>query len=250
MDKIRVSAVSYTNSLPFIYGIEHSEVMSRIVLSRDIPSHCAYKLIHDQADVGIVPVGALPDIEQAAIIGEYCLGAVGAVNSVFIFSSKPIEEVVTLRLDAQSRTSNRLAAILLRYYWKREVEIVESGEADAYVEIGDRTFGKPERSAYSYDLSLYWQRLTGLPFAFAVWAANKPVPDEFVRLFNEALRYGIEHREALIRTLPKRLDFDYHTYLMKNIDYVFDEGKQQAVKEFLRLMKTLEPLPQINKQHC
>ena len=243
MEKIRVSAVSYTNTLPFIYGLQHSPVLDQIDLNLDVPSSCAHKLIHNEVDLGIVPVAALLKMPHAEIVSDYCLGATGAVNSVFIFSEKPIEEIASLRLDDQSRTSNGLAQVLLREYWNRDVQIVREGEADAYVEIGDRTFGKQQAHAYTYDLAWYWQKLTGLPFAFAAWVANKPLDRSFIEAFNEALAFGLAQREQLINQLPKRLDFDYRRYLMEYIDYRYDEDKKKAVQEFLRLMKTLDREP-------
>ncbi|RQP18437.1 menaquinone biosynthetic enzyme MqnA/MqnD family protein [Parapedobacter defluvii] len=243
MEKVSVSAVSYTNTLPFIYGLQHCPVISQIKLSLDVPSVCAQKLIHNEVDLGIVPVAALLEIPQAEIVSEYCLGASGAVNSVFIFSEKPIQEITSLRLDTQSRTSNGLAQILLRNYWNREVHIVLEGNADAYVEIGDRTFGKKNAHSYAYDLSWYWQKMTGLPFTFAAWVANKPLSASFIESFNQALAYGLAHRETIISQLPQRPDFDYRHYLMENIDYRYDERKKKAVSEFLKLMKTLDREP-------
>jgi chorismate dehydratase len=34
----------------------------------------------------------------------------------------------------------------------------------AFVQIGDRTFGKKEQYKYVYDLAEEWQKFTGLPF--------------------------------------------------------------------------------------
>lgn len=245
MEKVKISAVSYTNTLPFMYGIEHSPIREDILLSLDIPSTCAHKLIHGEADLGIVPVAALPDIPDARIISDYCLGATGAVNSVFIYSEKPVTAIRSLRLDSQSRTSNALARVLLRYHWKNDtvVMVEEDTEADAYVEIGDRTFGKQHAHPYVYDLSWHWQEFTGLPFTFAVWVANKPLEPHFVQAFNEALAYGLSQREALIAELPARIDFDYRQYLMENIDYEYTDEKKQAVQTFLKLRASLEILP-------
>ena len=240
MEKVKVSAVSYTNTLPFIYGLQHSGISERMILSLDVPSMCAHKLIQNEVDLGIVPVATLLDLPEAEIVSEYCIGANGAVNSVFIFSEKPIDEIDTLRLDKQSRTSNGLAQILLRYYWKREVTVITDGPADAYVEIGDRTFGKHQSHPYRYDLALYWQKLAGLPFAFAVWVANKPLSGLFIQSFNEALAYGLANRESVIEQLPLRLDFDYRLYLMDQIDYQYDSKKKQAVALYLKLMKELD----------
>jgi len=240
MEKVKISAVSYTNTLPFIYGLRHSSLIEKVSLSLDVPSICARKLINGEADLGIVPVAALPEIPDAEIVSDYCLGATGAVNSVFLYSEKPATAIRSLRLDEQSRTSNALARILLRHYWKNEAVITVQGDADAYVEIGDRTFGKQHDHPYVYDLSLHWKEFTGLPFTFAAWVANKPLTPSFIQAFNEALAYGLSQRDTLIAELPARIDFDYRQYLMENIDYQYNAEKKQAVTTFLKLMKSLE----------
>ena len=56
MDKIRVSAISYLNSIPFVYGLENSPLLSEIELSLDIPSECAQKLFDNKVDLGLVPL--------------------------------------------------------------------------------------------------------------------------------------------------------------------------------------------------
>src|SRR5690606_36970914 len=219
---VRVSSVSYTNMAPFLLGLEQSALRSEIDLSLDVPSECARKLRAKEADIGIVPVGALLDIPNYQIISDFCLGANGAVDSVFIFSEKPIEEIRSLRLDDQSRSSNGLARLLINEYWEREdVEIVTSGPADAFVQIGDRTFGKKGNYNYYYDLAEHWKNHTGLPFAFAVWISVNDLPPGFVDRFNAALAYGLENRDSVIAELPKREDFDFGHYLRVNIDYPF-----------------------------
>ena len=114
MNKFRVSAISYTNTKPFVYGLKHSKIIDQIELYFDIPADCARKLIEDKIDIGIVPVAALLLIPDYHIIADYCIGAVGPVNSVFIFSKKPIDQIKTIRLDLQSRTSNNLAKFFLK----------------------------------------------------------------------------------------------------------------------------------------
>ena len=71
----------------------HSDITNQIDLSLDIPSACAIKLINNQVDIGLVPVAALLQIPNYEIISDYCIGANGAVDSVFIFSNKPIGEL-------------------------------------------------------------------------------------------------------------------------------------------------------------
>lgn len=252
MNKIRVSAVSYTNTKPFVYGLTHSDISSRIDLSLDIPSICANKLIEDKVDIGLVPVAALPQIPGYQIISDYCIGAIGAVNSVFIFSNKPIEEIEVLRLDTQSRTSNNLAKVLLKNYWKlnpvfedRSKVFGANGQESlseppqAFVEIGDRTFGKHDQYPYVYDLADEWQKFTGLPFVFAVWAANKSISEDFIIAFNSALKFGLDHREEVITALPRYANFNLEDYLFHRIDFNLDDKKKEALRKFLELMEEL-----------
>lgn len=242
MNKIRVSAVSYTNTYPFLNGIRKSKVMEQIDLSVDNPSACAQKVIDDQADIGIIPTAALLSLPEYYINTDFCIGTEGAVDSVFIFANKPIEEVKTLRLDKQSRTSNGLARVLIKNYWKKEVELVtdESVEPDAYVLIGDRTFGKKSSVPYVYDLGKEWFNFTGLPFAFALWVSNKKLPDSFVQQFNEALAYGVEHATDVIVGLPEFEGFDYTKYLTQHLNFHLTDKKREAVQLYLSYLKELD----------
>ncbi|MFD0750086.1 menaquinone biosynthetic enzyme MqnA/MqnD family protein [Mucilaginibacter calamicampi] len=247
MEKIKISAVSYTNTKPFIYGIQHTAIIDKIELSLDIPADCAQKTIDNKVDIGLIPVAATLNMPYWNIVADYCIGAKGAVNSVFIFSNCDIHSIKRLQLDPESRTSNNLARVLLKNYWKVAPELITndpeysnlSDSETAFVQIGDRTFGKKDKYAYAYDLAGEWEKFTGLPFVFAAWIANKPVPQTFVDEFNEALKYGLQHREALFAEIPARADFDIHDYLMNKIDFDLTEEKRKALHLFLEYLKAL-----------
>ncbi|HTD41326.1 MAG TPA: menaquinone biosynthesis protein [Mucilaginibacter sp.] len=247
MKKIRISAVSYTNTKPFIYGIEHTPVIAQIDLSLDMPSDCAQKLIDDKVDIGLIPVAATLNLPEWHIVSDYCIGANGAVNSVFIFSNCDIREVKTVQLDPQSRSSNNLGRVLLKNFWKIGPQLVinapdyaESTDSHtAFVQIGDRTFGKKQKFKYVYDLAEEWKKMTGLPFVFAAWISNKPIPSEFTEEFNKGLKFGLEHRPELLKELPKRDDFDLEDYLMHKLDFNLTEDKKKALYLFLDYIKAL-----------
>ncbi|AOM80400.1 menaquinone biosynthetic enzyme MqnA/MqnD family protein [Pedobacter steynii] len=241
MNKIKISAVSYTNTKPFIYGIEHSELINKIDLSLDIPTDCAAKLINGQVDIGLIPVAAIPMVPNANIVADYCIGSVGAVNSVFVFSNVPFQEIKTVRLDSHSRTSNNLAKVLLKFHWKQEVSYTTDPEAktDAMVLIGDRTFGKKANYPYAYDMGEEWMKFSGLPFVYAAWVANKAIPETFITEFNEALATGLSHRAELLRELPAIPDFDLDDYLMHKLDFELTEKKREALSLFLSYIEQL-----------
>lgn len=241
MDKIKISAVAYTNTKPFIYGIEHSDLIHKIDLSLDIPSDCAAKLIDGQVDIGLIPVAAFPDVPNANIVADYCIGSIGPVNSVFIFSNVPVQEIKTLKLDSHSRTSNNLAKVLLKFYWKLDVEFTTDLDADtdAIVLIGDRTFGQKDRYAYVYDMGGEWMNFTGLPFMYAAWIANKEIPKAFIEEFNSVLKSGLDQRAALLKELPVNPAFDLEDYLMHKLDFELTDKKREAMALFLSYIKQL-----------
>ncbi|HEY8929434.1 MAG TPA: menaquinone biosynthesis protein [Mucilaginibacter sp.] len=245
--KIRISAVSYTNTKPFLYGIQHSDVMNKIDLSLDMPSDCAQKLIDDKVDIGLIPVAAILSLPRWEIVSDYCIGATGPVNSVFIFSNCEAKDIRTLQLDPESRSSNNLARVLLKNYWKADHQIIQNAPdyttsndpQTAFVQIGDRTFGKKEQFKYVYDLAEEWQKFTGLPFVFAAWVANKSIDPDFMTEFNQAMKFGLDHRAELLKELPTRPDFDLEDYLMHKLDFNLTEDKRKALYLFHDYIKAL-----------
>jgi chorismate dehydratase len=249
MNKTRISAVAYLNSKPFIYGLEHSGLMDQIDLQLDIPSECARKLIDGRVDIGLIPVAVLPLLKEKYIISDYCIGAVGKVASVMLYSDVPLTEIKSVLLDYQSRTSVTLVQVLAQNYWKIRPEWIPA-EKDyenqvswnrAAVIIGDRTFGLEGRYKYAYDLAEEWQKFTGLPFVFACWTSNKPLPEDFIREFNAALKQGLDKRNELIPILEKegKYNTDIGVYLRKSISYDYDKDKKQALELFLSYLSKL-----------
>lgn len=248
MNKIKISAVSYTNTKPFIYGLQHTGIIDQIDLSLDNPTDCAQKLIDDVVDIGLIPVAATLSLAKWDIVSDYCIGSVGAVNSVFVFSNCDIREAKTLQLDPQSRTSNNLAKVLVKHFWQaRQLAFVEKApdyaqSADpftGYVQIGDRTFGKKDKYPFVYDLGEEWQKFTGLPFVFAAWIANKPIAQDFMEAFNRSLKFGLDHRRELLKELPVRSDFDLDDYLTHKLDFDLTEEKRKALYLFVDYVRGL-----------
>ncbi len=243
MRKIKISVVSYLNSKPFIYGLSHSKLINEIDLQLDIPSVCAQKLISGKVDIGLIPVAGLPKLKEKYIISDFCIGAEGKVASVMLYSNVPLYEIKNILLDYQSNTSVLLVKVLAHNFWKINPQWIPAKtgyendvkENTAAVIIGDRTFGIENKYAYSYDLAEEWQKFTQLPFVFACWVANKKLPDNFLKEFNQALKYGIDHRKDLIVELIKQKVYptDINFYLSQNVKYDYEETKKQALCLFL-----------------
>ena len=242
--KIKVSAVSYLNTKPLLYGIERHGVLEQIELILEYPALIAQHLRDDTTDVGLVPVAAMPTIPNARIISDYGIGADKEVASVCIFSKVPMENIERIYLDYQSRTSVRLAQVLLKHYWKKDVELLQAPEnyidlidgTTAGVIIGDRALQQLERFEFIYDLAENWRTFTGLPFIFAAWVANKDLPEDFISQFNEANASGLEHIDQVVEDNPFP-DYDLQVYYRKNICYFLDEEKKKGLALFLEYLR-------------
>ena len=113
---MRVGAVSYLNTKPLLYGLQHHAISESIELIEDYPANLARALEENTIDIGLVPVAVIPKLPEAHIISNYCIGATGPVASVSIFSQVPMESITSVYLDYQSKTSVNLARILLKNY--------------------------------------------------------------------------------------------------------------------------------------
>jgi len=246
MNKIKISAITYLNSKPFIYGLTHTPLLNSIDLSLDIPSVCADKLKAGTADIGIIPVAAIGGIKGAHIVTDYCISCSGKVRTVVLVSHVPIGEIKSIVLDYQSRTSVQLVKILVRDYWQFQPEWKNGGihyiqedikDTTAGVIIGDRVFEAETQFPYLYDLGEVWKEHTGLDFVFACWVANKPIEAAFIEKFSAALENGIVHIPDVITEYLKLYpDYPFETYFRENIFYHLDESKRKGMELFLRLI--------------
>ena len=243
-DPIRISAVSYLNSIPFVYGIRKKMDPGTYRLDLDIPSVCAEKLLNGKVDIGLVPVAVLPLMKEYHIISDHCIGADGKVRSVMLYSHVPLTEIKSILLDEQSRTSVMLTRILAKKFWMIGPQWIAGKEGHEKeikndmggVVIGDRTFVLENKFPFAYDLAEEWKKFTGLPFVFACWVSNRELPAGFKRSFNEALSFGLHDKLKAVKTmqdLPASMTV-IMDYLENYISYPFDEHKRKALELFLQ----------------
>jgi chorismate dehydratase len=240
--KIKLAAVSYLNTKPLLYGIERSDLYNELDIIVDYPSQLAKRLHEGSIDLALLPVAAIPEISGARIVSDYGIAADGNVVSVALFSQVPMEQIEAVYLDYQSRTSVRLAQLLLQHHWKKQV--VYKPAVENYIEyingvnagiiIGDRALKQLHNFEYIYDLSAAWKEYTGLDFVFAAWVANKELPADFTARFNTANAEGLLHLDEVIAQNPFPY-YDLRTYYTENIRFYLDEEKKKGLARFLAL---------------
>jgi chorismate dehydratase len=220
---------------------------NEVELVLDYPANLVRLLQSNQIDIGLIPVGALPSLGDYHIISDYCIGTEGEVASVAVFSEVSMEEIDTVLLDYQSRTSVMLCKILFEKHWKKKVQFIDAKD-ESYIDnihgnvaglvIGDRALKIRDKFKFKFDLGLAWKEMTGLPFVFAVWVRKKEISGEFIPLFNEANGMGLS-KINLIIDHNNESSYPMDMYFRKNISYRLTEGMRESMSLYLSFLKNI-----------
>lgn len=246
MSRLRLGAVEYLNARPLVYGLER--FASRFEIRFDVPARCAELLHGGQVDVGLVP--SIEYLRGGPYVGVpgVAIGSDGPVASVAVFSRAPIERVRSVALDASSRTSAALFAVLcarhfgiaptVRAMAPDPLRMLDA--CDAALVIGDAAllFDHAAASVEKTDLGLAWRQYSGLPFVYAFWFGRPGLLDAGdIAALGEACRLGIQHAEDVARMHfpgdPARAAIGAR-YLRDNVDFGFAERELAGLTRFYR----------------
>jgi predicted solute-binding protein len=249
--KPRVSVVSYLNTAPLVWGMQHGEQRGLFDLSFAIPAECADRLESRLADIGIVPAVEL-NRQKLEIIRGAGIACHGPVRSIFLISKVPYGEIRRLAADSTSRTSVALSRVILarKYGVRPEVRshaphlpsMLET--ADAALIIGDAALAlDPADLPFQVlDLGEEWVRMTGLPMVFAVWAARAEFPKQDPTPFLDSMRFGLAHIDDIARSEHAKLGISEdlaRSYLKNNIVFELGEREYAGLSAFLQYASEL-----------
>ncbi len=244
---IRISVVSYLNAKPFMRGLEQSATDGIFETTSDIPSICAQKLLDDKADIGLIPVAMIPRLKESHIISDYCIAGDGKVESVLLVSQVPLEQIRSVVLDMESRTSVMLAKILCKEYWNLHPDFIpqtdehhfsQPDKTGAAVMIGDKALEHRHRYTYVYDLAEAWKEFTGLPFVFAAWVSNKAIAPQRIAELNQIFERGIREISTIAKELADQYPYvNVDHYLTENIRYILSTRERKGLQLFLEKLK-------------
>ena len=245
MNDLRISAVSFLNTCPLVWGLTRGPLQGRAEIWFEVPSACAASVAGGVADVGIIPViemarQGLPSVPGLGIASD------GEVRSIFVVSHVPAEEIRSIALDTSSKTSVGLARVILeRKYGVRPRTIpyppnVEKmlTVADAALLIGDPALRlEPQQEGYFvYDLGREWTEMTGLPMVYAMWAGRGAAGA--VDLLHESYAYGRERIDEIVASeaAPRRIPAGRaRDYLTKNIVFELGERHMRGLEMYLSM---------------
>ena len=239
MAKLRAAAVSFLNAWPLTAGLEKSE---RIELVLAEPSRCAAMLEAGEVDLALVSVGGLPGGEYDIVPG-IAIGADGPVQTVVLAGEQSPAIWDEVFLDTASRTSHVLTKLVLddlgvhpKFTLLPAVEgLARAKGTKGALVIGDRGFDV--RAPQVLDLGREWNRITGLPMIFALWAARPGrVSPEDVAELSRAAQHGLGIRTELAQKFAATRGGDperYRRYLTQRIRYGLGPYELEGLEAFL-----------------
>jgi len=267
MSRLRISAISYLNTVPLMWDFEHGNAAADYDISYTIPSACARALATDEADIGIIPAAAYTTVPDLLIIPDVAIAARRAVRSILLVSKIPLERVRTVALDASSLTSVALTKILFakwlggpRSYSAMEPELDRMlATCDAALLIGDPAL-QVDRTRYTtLDLAEEWNKRTGKSFVFAFWAIRKQAvagrnAGQIAETFKNSRDRGLapENLETIAQEWAPRLGLsieEIRTYLVRNIHYYLDPPCLEGLRLFYRYGTETGALPAAPELH-
>jgi chorismate dehydratase len=238
--------VSYLNTVPLVWGMQHGEQRGLFDLSFAIPAECADRLKGGLADIGIAPSVELIR-QKLEIIRGTGIACRGPVRSILLISKVPFAEIRTLAADSTSRTSVALSRIILARKYGVSPRVHSQTphlgamleNADAALIIGDAALVLDPATLpfHVLDLGDEWNRMTGLPMVFAVWAARADQPAHDPAPFTASLQFGMAHMDDIAREWHPKLGISealVREYLTRNIVFELGEREYAGLSTFLQ----------------
>jgi chorismate dehydratase len=242
MQKTKIAAVEYMNTLPFLHGISQNFDTDLITVTSADPASCANLYLNEEVDIALVPIGALRHIGTYSIITDYCIGSDGAVDTVALLSHQPIHDITQISLDLHSRTSVLLIKILCKKYWNISPEFssyTSGTHTESLLLIGDKVKEKESLFHYKYDLGLAWKNMTKLPMVYAVWIARDPKKKDFINTLNKAFQGAINNLDHIPLNGYRNHQYWKH-YMTHTIKYELDEASKKGMDYFIQLCTELK----------
>ena len=263
---MRISAISYLNTVPLMWDFEHGRADPSFKLSYTIPSNCARELENGTADIGIIPAAGYATIPGLSILPGVAIASRQAVRSILLVSSKPLDQIRSVALDSSSLTSAALTRVLFAKYWggpRDYTSLAPNLEAmlsrsDAGLLIGDPALKVDRSRYYTWDLAEEWIRFTNKPFVFAFWAVRTEALEtsafDLAAIFQQSRDHGLEpaNLQQIVELWIPKLDrsrADLHEYLTSNISYYLDDPCLEGLRlfyEYAHQCGALPPAPELH----
>jgi len=245
----RVAASSYLNTAPLIWSFARGRRGGEVELLTDTaPARCADMLARGQVEAALVPVIEYQRLPETAVVPGVCVGARAEVHSVVLVTrGAPLEDVNSIALSVESRTSAALVEVICREFLGRAPRLEQAepdlgrmlASHDAALVIGDPAMTFERAGLRVYDMAALWREHTGLGFVFAMWMAHEGASERVRAVdFAGARDEGLASVEEIVDVYERELGRpreELVRYLTRNIAFDLDEELAAGLELFFRL---------------
>ena len=241
----RLGVVSFLNSRPLIEGLDCETADVDIVF--DVPAALPGLLDRDAVDAALVPVIDLVHPGRSwSVVSDACIGCDGETLTVRVFSRVPPEEIRKLHVDGASHTSVTLASLIWQETYGTRLlvapydEGVSEDQCEAILLIGDRVINyRLIELDIETDLGGAWKSLTGRPFVFAVWAAERGRDlGDLAAALGRARDRGLANLDHIAEHLAPGMGWPVELarrYLRHRLVFTLDRPMREGLNLFLEL---------------
>ena len=247
------------------------ELSARYDVRYTLPSLCAAQLAAGEADLGLIPIAALPALPQVYAVSGCTIASLQSVRSIQLVSAPGVtlQGIRSVAADAASRSSAAYVRILLQQFYGNRPrfqqhpadlqEMLTTNDAalligdPALMALEDRDRDGRFADCTWTDIATLWRLHTGLPWVAAVWAVREAAlercgitAEELTEDLAQSRDAGQRHTDELVAEWTPRLGLPpetIRTYLTRNIHYRLDAGCLQAIERFYQLSEACGVLP-------
>lgn len=260
--KIKLGIIDYLNVLPVYYGFLKKHFSIEWETITGTPTELNQQIATGQLDISVISsFEYAQNSDLYYLFPNLSVSAHGPVHSIFLFSQTPLDELTgPICLTRTSATSVHLLKYLLRNYDVSYFFSQGNDEKHAELLIGDEAIRMYYASHYphAYDLSLWWNQETQLPFVFAVWVVRREVFEQYPQAVVKIYHHFLQSKQESVLFYDKMAEefnrgifpsvqacTDYLKNLRYDLSAPFQEGfllfQQHCVKlGFLQKVAPLE----------
>lgn len=246
---LRIGCVKYLNARPLIHDYDGDVIF-------DHPAALARQLAAGDLDVALVPVFEVLRDPRYVLVDGVAVGSDGPVHSVVLAYHGALQQIRSVALDPASMSSNHLLKILLAEFHGLQPQYGPAGEAQLLIGNHAIAFRARETTrdpdVHWLDLGDEWQRRTGHPFVYALWALRPGLPHaaEVARALRQLKRQSAtclekiiaddqpHQREAVVNDAAFR-----RRYLTEHIRYELGEREKQGLSRYSELLTKWQLIP-------
>ena len=249
----RLGMVSYANVAPLFWGLQAVEGLRFV---SGVPTELNKMLLSDEIDLTLMSsIEFLRHRTHLLALPDFSVSTLGSVYSVMLFHWKKWTDLDGAKIAISTDSATSVA--LLRVLFQKEKLKADFRPAkpvlsemlsshDAALLIGDaaliESLAKREfdgRRPHITDLGARWNRLTGLPFTFAVLVskADNPPSESLVTKLRQARETGLASIHKVVEVEARKLgllESQMRKYL-GNFRYYFEPADKEGLFAFGRM---------------